>query len=522
MHHYLSRLPVAIILTLLCSCYVGPSRVVYITATPSIVALAANAVTAIPSQPSPPTDTPFPHPTLNPEATPAEFQSEYVVQVGDTLSEIAHRFNTTTPILAQLNGLYNPNLISVGQVLLLPGLPAQDSPAVKTLPNSALIRGPGSDALDIASFIQNQPGFIREYSELLEYGAAAGGLQYELRSAAEIVNQVSLEYSIDPRILLSLLEYQGRWLSSSSPQDPRRQQPIVTGSEPPNGLYRQLSWAADWLNRGYYGWKYQELKVLTDFSGERYRIPAGLNAASVALQTLFSQINPAPIWLQKVSSEGFLKQYRAYFGDPFAQGGDENIQFPLSQPALDLPFARGETWYFTGGPHQGWGRYSPWSALDFAPPDAGQHYGPCFRSDYAVRAMAEGQVVYSHAGLLIQDLEADGQPGSGWLLFYLHLSEEGRASEGEWLAAGDIVGHPSCEGGFSTATHVHIARRYNGEWLPANCNDCTPEAMTPTFTLGGWRAEGIRNQAYQGKLLREGEERIADQGRNNPNNQISW
>ncbi|WP_084177458.1 LysM peptidoglycan-binding domain-containing protein [Geobacillus vulcani] len=41
----------------------------------------------------------------------------YTVQKGDTLSEIAKKFNTTVAALQKLNGLKNPNLIRVGQKL---------------------------------------------------------------------------------------------------------------------------------------------------------------------------------------------------------------------------------------------------------------------------------------------------------------------------------------------------------------------------------------------------------------------
>lgn len=44
----------------------------------------------------------------------------YVVQPGDFLSRIAQRFSTTVAALVQLNGITNPNLIFVGQVLQLP------------------------------------------------------------------------------------------------------------------------------------------------------------------------------------------------------------------------------------------------------------------------------------------------------------------------------------------------------------------------------------------------------------------
>jgi len=47
-------------------------------------------------------------------------QHTYVVQSGDTLYRIAVRFGTTVAVLVSLNGLTNPNLIQVGQVIYLP------------------------------------------------------------------------------------------------------------------------------------------------------------------------------------------------------------------------------------------------------------------------------------------------------------------------------------------------------------------------------------------------------------------
>ena len=55
--------------------------------------------------------------------------------------------------------------------------------------------------------------------------------------------------------------------------------------------------------------------------------------------------------------------------------------------------------------------------------------------------------------------------------------------------------HPSCEGGRATGTHVHVARKYNGEWIPAG-------GPVP-FDLSGWvAATGARE--YEGTLTRDG------------------
>ena len=61
---------------------------------------------------------------------------------------------------------------------------------------------------------------------------------------------------------------------------------------------------------------------------------------------------------------------------------------------------------------------------------------------------------------------------------YLHIATEGKVEKGTYLDQDQIIGHPSCEGGSSTGTHVHIARKYNGEWISA-------DGPLP-FTLSGW------------------------------------
>ena len=48
----------------------------------------------------------------------------------------------------------------------------------------------------------------------------------------------------------------------------------------------------------------------------------------------------------------------------------------------------------------------------------------------------------------------------------------------------------------ATGTHVHIARKYNGEWIAA-------DGPMP-FVLSGWRARA-GEEAYKGELTRDGE-----------------
>jgi murein DD-endopeptidase MepM/ murein hydrolase activator NlpD len=128
--------------------------------------------------------------------------------------------------------------------------------------------------------------------------------------------------------------------------------------------------------------------------------------------------------------------------------------------------------------------------LDFAPP--GEALG-CFASEAWVVASAPGEIVYSDHGAVIQDLDGDGIWQTGWSIFYMHIDTWERVEVGTYLETGDRVGHPSCEGGFSTGTHLHIARRYNGEWIAAD--------GTLPFVMDGWVSSGYGVE-YDGYLTK--------------------
>jgi LysM repeat protein len=62
-----------------------------------------------------------PQPTATPQL-PGDFNSTvlYTVQAGDTVWDIARRYNSTVAAITQVNGLNNSGLINIGQVLVVP------------------------------------------------------------------------------------------------------------------------------------------------------------------------------------------------------------------------------------------------------------------------------------------------------------------------------------------------------------------------------------------------------------------
>ncbi len=414
---------------------------------------------------------------------------EYVVKAGDTLSAIAAANNVSVETLLALNSLLDANLLAVGQVLQLPEPPDEASLSFKIIPDSRLVRGPGSQDFDVNQFVANQSGYIR---------TAIDTVNGDVLSAAAVVERVSLEFSVDARLLLTLLEYRAGWLTDLNPSEELRTYPLGAEASPlgfdRNGLYRQLTWAADQLNAGYYGWKYRGLSTMTFEDGERLGFASGLNAGTIGLQYMLSQFNDYLGWQIDSSSAGVYQTYVQYFGDPFAGAVDPLVPIGIEQPSLTLPFSSDEVWLFTGGPHGGWGSGSAWAAIDFAPPDdLTEVDSSCYVSEHWVTASANGVIARTADGVVILDLDGDGDESTGWSILYLHLATDGRIAEDSIVNVGDRLGRPSCEGGFSNGTHVYIARRYNGEWLPADCTACLAEVSKPSLVLGGWSVRNTRD-----------------------------
>ncbi len=67
---------------------------------------------------------------VSPAPASAAGPAYYVVRPGDTLSSIAARYGLSTWAIASANHLWNPNLIYVGQVLVIPYVPGPIPPPV--------------------------------------------------------------------------------------------------------------------------------------------------------------------------------------------------------------------------------------------------------------------------------------------------------------------------------------------------------------------------------------------------------
>jgi murein DD-endopeptidase MepM/ murein hydrolase activator NlpD len=409
----------------------------------------------------------------------------YTTQHGDTLPALATRFDVPIETIESLINLSASGYLPIGLQVRIPDLLDETLPYKEPiLPDSEVIYGPAVGDFDTIVFANAAGGDLSAYSEIIN------GVEL---SGPEIVQKVAIETSTNPRLLLGLLEYQSNWVFGDPPDAENDIYPIGFGATQDTGLYKELLITAKVLAQGFYGWRDGTWLDLTFFGGQTARLSPNLNAGSVALMNFFATLFFPQYWGEQLYGEtSFLVFYQEYFGDYWyrAEAVETYLLSTVSQPVLNLPFSISEPWGFTGGPHSSWQTGTPWGAIDFAPITGEPRCVPSFRW---ATAAATGLVVRADNSVVALDLDGDGDEGTGWVLIYQHMAKEGRVTAGTWLNQDDPVGHPSCEGGQATGTHVHFTRKYNGEWMPVG------EPMP--MVLSGWRViPGERR--YEGTLVK--------------------
>jgi hypothetical protein len=406
---------------------------------------------------------------------------DYLAQPGDTLPALAAHFNTSVV------EIFSANPIIPADATTMPAgfpmkIPIYYQPlwgsSYQIIPDGYYVNGPSSIEFNAAEFVSQHPGWLNNYTEY-----AAG----ENRTGANIVDYVATNFSISPRVLLTLLEYQSGALSD--PVKPATNYVLGYRDIGHRGVYLQLVHAANVLNNGFYGWRKGSLLEFDLLDGRLERPDPWQNAATVGLRYYFSQFLQPQNYLIATESPGYATTWKSLFGDPWLDP-QPHIPGSLKQPDFLLPFAAGKTWAYTGGPHTGWGEGEPFAAIDFAP---GAETGGCVPTTEYSTAVADGIISRIGDGTAVLDLDGDGDERTGWVVFYLHVAANGRAPLYSRLKAGDPVGHPSCEGGRTTGTHVHLARKYNGEWMLA-------DSPIP-FNLEGWITHNGA-EVYLGTLTR--------------------
>ncbi|MFN2302639.1 MAG: hypothetical protein ACK2TV_02815, partial [Anaerolineales bacterium] len=341
---------------------------------------------------------------------------------------------------------------------------------------------------------------VRDFNTVAYARTAAGYLAMYLENVKgkqlngpEIVQKVAIETSTNPRLLLAILEYQSGWIFGHPKDAENDPYPIGFGAAADTGLYKELLIAAKVLAQGFYGWRDGSLVMLNFYGGGGGHLAPSLNAGSSALMRLFATIYPEEIWKDHLyGSASFLDFYKTMFGDYWARAADVEhyLTQDIEKPTLTLPFGIGERWSLTGGPHLCWQTGTPWGAIDFAP-ITGE--SACAVSTRWVRAAAPGLVVRASESVVALDLDGDGDEGTGWVLIYQHIAEQDQVGLDTWVDRDDPIGHPSCEGGQASGTHLHFTRKFNGEWVGVG--------QPLPLVISGWQVVAGERR-YEGYLVK--------------------
>ena len=159
--------------------------------------------------PIPPT--PVPAPTSGrPNYAPGELV-DYTAQSGDTLPALAKRFNTSEEEIRAANPI-----IPTDATTMPPGMPMKIpiyylplwGTDFQSIPDDAFVNGPSQVGFSTSAYVASTNGWLKDY---------VGYIGGEKRTGAQMVDYVATNYSVSPRLLLALLEYQAGALTQPTP-----------------------------------------------------------------------------------------------------------------------------------------------------------------------------------------------------------------------------------------------------------------------------------------------------------------
>ena len=388
-----------------------------------------------------------------------------------------------------------PLLILLASLLAAPGRPpaqAADArpqdvplPAPFTFSDEQFVSGALRGQTQIERYLRYHGGFLADISlepTLGKQTPAAEGLAF--------LGEV---YSVSPALLLILAagSFDLHLPSGHSATD-------VSDAAPTDeeALASWFRWTAMTLSRWFYDHYYgHDLPLVTPVLGESFHLNAG-NAATYALRSyFFAEIytDGDPREALAAWEQALTAAYAARFAPPLA--GRLHARHPTAAdlatlPPLRLPWTGGDTWYYTGGPHNFDGSNRlPLSGVDFQP--AGP-YGcnPEVALGRWVVAAAPGRTIDYQSHWLKLDHDHDGDANTGWQTVYGHLAN--RAGDDVPLRQGHPLGNPSCYGGFAGGVHVHFGLKFQNVWQPAE-----------QLLLSGWTLQSGLDP-YHGAMTKPG------------------
>ncbi len=153
-----------------------------------------------------------------------------------------------------------------------------------------MVYSPVNADFDVDAFVSSWNGYLASYYQTLD-GVVTSG--------AGVVSRVATEYSVNPRLLLAVLEYQSGWVTESSPASETMVYPMRVYEDYREGLYSQLSWAASFLNEGFYQWAIEAISIWTLTDSTVVEVDPTINAGTAGVLNLMSNLTTAETWARR-------------------------------------------------------------------------------------------------------------------------------------------------------------------------------------------------------------------------------
>ncbi|HTX79438.1 MAG TPA: hypothetical protein VMC62_07205, partial [Longilinea sp.] len=155
----------------------------------------------------------------------------YYTQAGDTLPALAVRFSVLPQEIISTSSIPNHGLIEPKTLLVIPNRLGETGPSQLAMPDSEVVYSPSAVGFDTNAYVNQFDGYLKTYKQYLDDGWYTGAM---------VVQRVAIENSINPRLLLALLEYQSHWVTGkpTTIQDTNYPMGYVVNNE--EGLYHQL------------------------------------------------------------------------------------------------------------------------------------------------------------------------------------------------------------------------------------------------------------------------------------------
>ncbi len=235
----------------------------------------------------------------------------YYSQAADTLRTVAIRFGVKQEDITSTEPIPEQGFINPGHLLIIPRRLTNTTSSDQLIPDSEVVYSPSAVSFDTLEFASQAGGYLAGF---MEWHKSTGN-----KSGAEIVERVAIENSINPRLLLALLEYHSGWVYGQPTTADQKVYPLGRVDLKEKNLYNQLIWTVNQLSVGYYAYREGRLTEIRFLDGSKIRLAPDLNAGTAALQYYFAQLYDVQDWLDALDKEtGFPVLYTTMFGESLA------------------------------------------------------------------------------------------------------------------------------------------------------------------------------------------------------------